>query len=611
MKVWINGQYVTLSDDTEVGQGNEAYVHKIGQTAFKRYKRGNDPSYSGKPNEDHERNMAEKRLEVLQVKLPQFPTGLPDDVIKPQHLGYDRKGGTIVAYSMPMVDGYILKQLSKPKFAKSSGVTRSDVVEMFRHLRDTVQGAHENTNPFVFSDFTSMNTMKVNGKNRIAVIDIDAGQWGSYLTPTFTARYVDPLHCDPNQTKPMLILPHNANSDWYGYHAMLWELLTFVPPFGGSYKNEKGKAKVLDVQRPMLGISIFNPLVRYPKSGVPFTEFPMQVQDYFREVFEEGRRGYMPDEILEAIRTGKASVPQIPVQQQAVVIRGNVTATLEFTTRGTIVSAVYQNRKLMVVYHENGKYRRENGQVIVEERLQPYAQAYVSGDITLIANEGRVNIYEQGQSTQFVSDTFQGRTLAGTNSDSIFLTEGSHISAITKFGLEQRSGFVPGRSQFWTGEDFGFGFYRVGALTTAFIFDTKRKRVNDSLNLRINGLLLDAHATISKDKVWLLFQTKEGSEIINHCIVYSKDGKVLAQGQTTEGENNWLGQIRQGLPVANFILLPTDNGIVKVEIDNDQLVETQSFPDTEPFVNDETVLLSAKGGIYAVSEKHVHLLKIK
>ena len=60
----------------------------------------------------------------------------------------------------------------------------------------------------------------------------------------------------------------------------------------------------------------------------------------------------------------------------------------------------------------------------------------------------------------------------------------------------------------------------------------------------------------------------------------------------------------------NFLLKATDEGIIKVEYKNGIVEQTQEFPDTEPFVSDETKLLIGGNGVYAVNPKTIQLLQI-
>lgn len=77
------------------------------------------------------------------------------------------------------------------------------------------------------------------------------------------------------------------------------------------------------------------------------------------------------------------------------------------------------------------------------------------------------------------------------------------------------------------------------------------------------------------------------------------------------GDGSWLGDpIRGKCALGSFLLCPTDEGVVRVDIDQDQLTLSREFPDTESFVDASNQLFPGSGGIYVVTSKKVTLLKI-
>ncbi len=62
--------------------------------------------------------------------------------------------------------------------------------------------------------------------------------------------------------------------------------------------------------------------------------------------------------------------------------------------------------------------------------------------------------------------------------------------------------------------------------------------------------------------------------------------------------------------VGTSLLLPTDQGLVRLGLVGDQLIETGTFPDSEPFVDSACELLADDGGLYVVSERTIARLEI-
>lgn len=613
-KARINGNVVTFTDEMEIGQGNEAYVYKWGKKAVKHYKLPTDPSYSGAPDEENERKMAAQRLVVVQTKLPEYPKGLPAKMVTPEDIGYEVSGNKISCYVMPYLENAVLlKEYTSANFRLNANVHTSRIARMFRRFRKTVLDVH--AKDVVLADFTILNNMVVEKTDDIYIVDADAAQFGKYLTTTFTARYVDPRLCDPNETKPVLIHRHDMLSDWYAFAVMLFECLTMTHPvYGGTYKPKGPNDRVKDEQRGLKNITVFHPQVRYPKQGVPLDTFPKEVVQCFYEIFVEGRRNEFPDQILSTLETGKSVVSHIPVNQQLVVVRGNVTATQEFLTRGVIVYATVQSGTLRLVYYEDGQFKREDKSLIMEGIPEKYQRFRVKGDITY---HGQGNIMTRYQSTvnprPELVETYLGTvSQLDSNSKHVYWIKSGELYHDSPYGEEFIANVFQGGTQFWVGPSFGFGFYRAGGITVGFVFDAEDKGMNDQVQIpQISGQLTDSTCVFSHEYAWFFYTAKEGADIKNFAVVVNKSGNIVGRGHAIERDGSWLSSIRGKCPVGSVLFAPTDNGVVKVEVVDEELVQTQVFPDTEPFVSETTFLLPGPGGLYAVSNKSVYLLKIK
>ena len=62
--------------------------------------------------------------------------------------------------------------------------------------------------------------------------------------------------------------------------------------------------------------------------------------------------------------------------------------------------------------------------------------------------------------------------------------------------------------------------------------------------------------------------------------------------------------------VGPSLLVPTDDGIVRLDAEHDQIVRAKSFADTEPYVDAASRLLAGPNGVYVVREQTIHLLSI-
>jgi hypothetical protein len=93
-------------------------------------------------------------------------------------------------------------------------------------------------------------------------------------------------------------------------------------------------------------------------------------------------------------------------------------------------------------------------------------------------------------------------------------------------------------------------------------------------------------------------------------VIVLPDGTVAASTQAEAGDNSWLSTLHGKCAAGNFLFAPTDDGIVRVEPQNDRILITKEFPDTEPFVDRNCQLFATQQGIYIVKQREIQLLTI-
>ncbi|HEY9646883.1 MAG TPA: hypothetical protein V6C88_10960, partial [Chroococcidiopsis sp.] len=171
---------------------------------------------------------------------------------------------------------------------------------------------------------------------------------------------------------------------------------------------------------------------------------------------------------------------------------------------------------------------------------------------------------------------------------------------------------LPGQTYFWLGAEFGLGLYRAGNFNVAFIVDGQRSRLDDHLQIPPwQGQLVDATCAFSAEYAWLFLTTQEQGQLRDRCVVVRRDGTVMAMTVATEGDGSWLATLGNGrsradpcpyLASGSFLLAPTDEGIIRIDLVQGHLHHTQSFPDTEPFVDSHARLLPGNGDLVVVTE---------
>lgn len=633
MDVYINGKKVRADPKQAIGKGGEADVFQLDPTtALKLFKPPNHPDYQGLP---HEQQAASDRIQLHQQKLTHFPKNLPPRVIAPTALATDKSGKTILGYTMPLLQNMdALLRYSERSF-RQRGISAQTVVQVFQNLHDTVSKLH--VHGVVIGDFNDLNVLVQD--TAAYLIDADSFQFGSFPCQVFTARFVDPLLCDPNAHQPILQQSPTANSDWYAFAVMLMQCLLFVDPYGGVYKPKDPTQNVVQGARSLHRITVFHPEVRYPKPAIPYQVLPDELLHYFQQVFERDQRGEFPRSMLDNLHWTQCSTcgreyarDRCPhclpttmgtAKTATMTARGTVTATQVFQTQGIILHATVTHGQLQWVYHDRGQFYRENGSTLLHGSLNPHLHWQIQGETTQLGYQGQIITFYPDRTIERIAvKSLNTTTLFATNAvASYWIAQGQ---LLRQYGSSRSAGYtpdyigdvLPNQTRFWVGSRFGLGFYQAGNLKVAFVFDVQRPGLNDRVQLPPwPGQLIHATCTFSDDYGWLWLTTQAHGQIHYTCVVLRPDGSLAALAQTTDGSNHWLTAIGKnieapGCAIANFLLAATDDGIIRIELQNGQLVHTKTFPDTAPFVDRNCQLLPAPQGLYVIKAQEIVQLAI-
>jgi serine/threonine protein kinase len=609
--VYIQGQKIRLKPTQAIGKGGEADIYDIGKgIALKLFKQPDHPDYQNLPAQQQ---LVKERLAEHQYKLRLFPNNLPDQVVKPLELVMDAAGTIILGYTMPLIiNAEVLLKYSDRNF-RNAGISNQNVIQIFKDLYSTVFEIHKTG--VIIGDFNDLNVLV--RENKAYLIDADSFSIPTFPCRVFTSRFLDPFLCDSQASQPILIESYTTDSDWYAFNVMLMQCLLFVHPFGGIYKPKQSSQKIPHEARPLHGISIFHPEVKYPKPAIPYQVLPDDLLHYFQQVFDRDQRGIFPKAFLDQLHWQKCHlcgieharstcpncVQRVPVAKPVTQVLGNVKFNRIFTTEGVILSATVQNGKLWWVYHKNGEFKREKGEVILTGPLDPTLKIRIQGETTFISKQGQLIALKPGKPpTHFAANRFD------VNATHCFWTYNGQLLKNGTFGDEYIGDILDKQTHFWVGEKFGFGFYRAGKLHVSFVFDTHRQGINDCVKLpRYSGQLLDATCTFTSDRCWFFWATQEHNQIFHHVAIIHANGSIEAI--TTQPSNTpWLSNLHGKCAAGNFLLVATDDGIIRVEPENGQILPTKTFPETEPFVNANSQLFLAPQGLYVVNSHQIHQL---
>jgi hypothetical protein len=618
-RVYVDGRAVQLMPANAIGAGGEAEVFDVGGgRALKLFKTPDHPDYA---NDPAQRAAAGARLAEHQQKLARFPRGLPARVVQPETLATTRDGQRVLGYTMRLLAGAEpLCRYGEPGFRRV-GVPAERVVPIFLDLHSTLRDVH--AAGVVIGDLNDLNVLVVDVEAHL--IDADSFQFPPFLCRAFTERFVDPVLCDPRAGRPLLARPFTADSDWYAFAVMLMRSLLFIDPYGGVFKPAPGAPPVPAPARPLHRVTVFHPQVRYPRTALRPDTLPDELLDHFQRVFVRDRRGAFPRALLEGLRftrclacgteharplcpdclcAGRAAVREVTT------VRGRVSATRAFRTRGTIVCAAVEDGGLRLLVHEGGALKREDGSVVLEGDPLPGMRFGLAGPRTLVARGGRLLTFAPGAVVEHRS--VEGAEAAfGAGGGRLYWIEAGSLRREGAWGPERIGEVLSGRTAFWVGPEFGFGFYRAGGLQVAFVFAAGGRGINDRVAWpRLGGHLLEARCCFGAGRAWFLTASREAGRTRHRCLVVRADGSVEASADGEPGDGSWLASLEGKCAWGGFLLAATDEGLVRVEVAQGQLVKTREFPDTEPFVNAGCTLLAGSDGLYVVDRQEVRVLRL-
>lgn len=621
--VKVRGQSVTLSDAREIGNGGEAVVYNVSDIfpsdpplAIKVWREASDPFFASAGSssvENRNKLGAAKRCKTYPEKLKDFPKGLPSRVVTPLDFVSSASSGRILGYLMPLIqNSEPLLMLAKQDYKKQQGITRETVIEIFRDLHQTVSMLH--SKEIVVGDFNNRNIL-VKG-NEAYIIDVDSMQFGKYLTPGFTTRYIDPLLCDPTETKPVQVRPHNKDSDWYAYSCMLFEALLGVHPFAGVFRPKNPKDDVPLDSRSLKRISVFHKEVIYPKRAEALSSLPTIALEYFEKIFRDDLRGPFPIQLINALslHTKGQAVPGHLTLKGATTSQAIKLQELLSLQNGRILEADVQRGAVRYLKHEDGKFMREMSRTLFEGQPTREFRYRLSQDRTIIASGSRLIVFDRNGNieSQLDVDQYRGkRPSVDTNAEHYYWISGGCLYRDDFIAPKLIGNVLKGQTLFWVGQSFGFGLSRAGDFTLAFVFDAERPGINDSVKLPvIKGEILDATCYFSDRRAWFFYTIAEGGKLMNHCVVIKSDGTIVGAYSAEDASSGWLGSIRGKCAAvvknASNVLVQslfslTDEGFCRVDEQLGSHQESVNYPDVANILESGDRLFWNNGKLVVVS----------
>lgn len=326
-KCVLKGKQITLTDKEFLASGGEGDIYLHSGTVFKIYHNPLRPDFANK---------------IIELSVLDHP-----NIIRPIDLVY-AIGGEPIGYTMQYADNTAgLPLLFTTSYITRNNISLQDTQVFVQSMIETAEFVHAKNCLVV--DANEFNFLADKATHRRPFfIDVD-----SYATPHFPATAIMP------SVKDYATNGFSTLTDWYSFAVITFQLFTGIHP----YKGKHPTLKTME-ERCKHHVSVFNKDVGTPPSVRDFSNIPNNYLDWYKDVFENGKRLPPPNMI---------SAPQMRQKRKYVSAAFNIEKI--FTAQEAIKSVewLYGN---LVVMTENFLY--VNGKEF--DRHHPYSVVVASQD---------------------------------------------------------------------------------------------------------------------------------------------------------------------------------------------------------------------------------------
>ena len=260
-------------------QGGEGSVYVKGANAYKIY---SDPSRC-----------------ITQAKIDELSVLVQPNIIRPLELIIDGRNRP-VGYSMRSAGKtYSLCQLFPKAFRQRNNLTPDLMLRLVRQLQTGV--SHIHSRGILIVDLNEMNFLVSSDFSELFFIDVD-----SYQTPSFPATVLMESVRDRHAKS------FSSDSDWFSFAVVSFQMFVGIHPFKGTYpafQHLPDNTAKLDA-RMRANVSVLHAGVSVPPACLPFSVIPPNYLDWYRAVFEQGKRLGPPQGVQAVVAVVGPSVTQ-------------------------------------------------------------------------------------------------------------------------------------------------------------------------------------------------------------------------------------------------------------------------------------------------------------
>lgn len=261
MKYDIGNRQITLTDKNFLSQGGEGSIYVNGGIAYKIY---HDPA---------------KMIPL--GKIQELSAISDNNVIKP--LEVISLKNNPVGYSMSYVTNtYSLVQVFPKVFRDRNKLSHQTMLNLIKNLQDLVQNIH--SKKVLIVDLNEMNFLVSNKFDNVYAIDVD-----SYQTEHFKATAIMESIRDRHSKT------FSEMTDWFSFGVVSFQMFIGIHPYKGKHPHIKDWN-----ERMEKNISVFNKDVSIPAVCYPISVIPQAYRDWYKAVFEDGKRVPPPSALQAA-----------------------------------------------------------------------------------------------------------------------------------------------------------------------------------------------------------------------------------------------------------------------------------------------------------------------
>ncbi len=600
MQVRIDGKKQRLNKNDVIGEGGEATVFAHKNAAVKVF---HQPT-----------RQRDAKLRAL------LPRTLPSSVVTPQGLVTDENGLTI-GYTMRLLppNHDDLRRLSIKKYRAQSGLTATDVIQLFIDMQGTLSALH--TDGVVVGDLNDLNLYFTPGSDEVQFIDADSFQFDTFPCMVGTEQFIDPLLYGCDLASAPQFTPSN---DWYAFAVLLFKSLLLTHPYGGIHPTvntltERAKSK----------ISVLDAQVKYPRIAYSPDLLSDDLLDAFEQWFSVGYRGIFSADLLMTYAASlrmclacRATYPQTrghcPVCSAAVPVNIDLPAgeTL-LRTPGHFVAWHVGHSEVHLLAHEGGKVvlhtlrnKHPHRRVELFNTVATAHYAFLGDSLIASTKPGELLVVDVAQPTpvpitKTTTGTFNGDSVFGSSHRSLYRLAGGYLlrGDVRDGHLVERSIMAIAEGQTWFTVDpvseQVFGYFRVFETQVYWLLRDENRYDVDLPKLQPGETLLDMGVRFTDSTALVTRHTRHNGTEHVHLTEIDNRGRVLHSQMHPALD---YGPIGAPAYARGVLVRATDQGVIQTRLDNGL---TRTFQQTEPLVKTGDVLYPYQKGLLTIADQSV------